>query len=256
MPKVIRAGIITYPGSMPLDLSQGHCFLPKNPLNGSPDVLVNGSPVVRVTDDYGQNHFCGPPNNNHNMGPAIEGSTTVFANGLGIHGDSHKISCGDVADNGSMDVFIDQNGASNPNPQSETIGYTVWVPEVEYPYYDILIMRRPILFGGHVIDRTFYPNNVPGTNYPDVFPGDMFSPLEEEITLDRYKDRTIPITAEIRPNLPGFLSFDPSTGSLFFNNSGSTAFANGTFTFNVEMSNYVGSNIKQIRLKFHTIGQP
>ncbi len=89
-----------------LDLSLGHCYPPKACLTGSTDVFIGGIPIVRVGDNYSQDHTCG--NQTHSMGPAIEGSPTVFNNGLAVHGSGHKISCGDVANNGALTVTMDE----------------------------------------------------------------------------------------------------------------------------------------------------
>jgi uncharacterized Zn-binding protein involved in type VI secretion len=85
------------------DYSQGHCYGPRKCLNGSSDVFVNGKPVVRKTDNYGQTHTCG--DDTHSMGPAVVGSSTVLVNGLGIHRTGDLISCTDRAGLGSPDVF-------------------------------------------------------------------------------------------------------------------------------------------------------
>lgn len=95
MPSVIRATI---------DLSQGHEGRPgQASLNGSPDVIANGKPVVRIDDIYGVSH-CNS-DNCHDMAKAKTGSSKVIVNGKGIHRNGDSIECGDVASNGSPDVF-------------------------------------------------------------------------------------------------------------------------------------------------------
>jgi uncharacterized Zn-binding protein involved in type VI secretion len=39
------------------------------------------------------------------MGVALQGSTTVFINGLGVHRTGDAVACGDKAGQGSPDVF-------------------------------------------------------------------------------------------------------------------------------------------------------
>lgn len=94
MPQIIRKGV---------DPSKGHCYSPKACLNGSNDVFVNNLSVVRVGDNYNQEHSCG--DSSHSMGIAITGSETVFANGKPIHRKGDSIACGDKGNNGSPNVF-------------------------------------------------------------------------------------------------------------------------------------------------------
>jgi len=70
---------------------------------GSPDVLVNGRPALRVTDVGIHAACCGP-----NMWTAVMGSGTVLVNGLAAHrmGDQDA-HCGGVGQliEGSPDVL-------------------------------------------------------------------------------------------------------------------------------------------------------
>ena len=71
---------------------------------GSPNVLINGLPALRVTDKGVHAACCGA-----NMWTAALGSTTVFINGLSAHrmGDM-TTHCGGVGKliQGSPDVFF------------------------------------------------------------------------------------------------------------------------------------------------------
>ena len=74
---------------------------------GSPNVFVNGTPIMRINDKYkahvGTYHVQkyaddGTPYieelpNQHSPPKASEGSTTVFANGIGIHLAGHDVTC-------------------------------------------------------------------------------------------------------------------------------------------------------------------
>lgn len=84
------------------DVSAGHCFFPRPPSAGSPDVFVNDSiPAVRVGDTYPV-HSCGSASHG---GAASAGSSTVFINGQPVHRIGDAISCGDVSASGSPNVF-------------------------------------------------------------------------------------------------------------------------------------------------------
>jgi len=118
MPKVIRA--------VGTDLSQGHCWLPMPPDVASivGTVFVNGSIAMKVGDPYmGHALGCTVPIATTHTGIALIGSPDVWVDGQPIHRDADAISCGDVADNGSNDVF------ANGSIPSETIG-TVILPPV------------------------------------------------------------------------------------------------------------------------------
>ena len=73
-------------------------------ITGSPNVLVNGRPALRVTDQGIHAACCGP-----NMWNAIIGSATVFINYLPAHrmGDT-DMHCGGVGTlvEGSLDVIV------------------------------------------------------------------------------------------------------------------------------------------------------
>ena len=85
-----------------VDFSAGHCFEPRPPDQGSPDVIVNGNPAVRIDDHY-PTHTCG--NKSHD-GNASAGSPTVIINGKGSHRIGDDINCGDVSAGGSPNVMV------------------------------------------------------------------------------------------------------------------------------------------------------
>ena len=102
MPSPVRKG---------MDLSAGHGYTPQLPIEGSPDVFINGAAVVRLGDKYANHSFPGVAPL-HNLPAALvpplaaAASTTVFANNIGVHRIGDAISCGDIAAAGSDTVFI------------------------------------------------------------------------------------------------------------------------------------------------------
>lgn len=85
------------------DLCTGHgCFPPRAAISGSPNVFVNGIPVVRVDDSWA-NHTCG---NNTHGGTTVTGSSFFFVNGKAVARIGDSISCGSVVAAGSGNVFI------------------------------------------------------------------------------------------------------------------------------------------------------
>ncbi len=97
MPKAIRIG----------DKGSGHgChFPPSLATEGSPDVYVNGIPLVRQGDAYAP-HACAscpqPPHSRTLSG----GSGSVYINGKPAGRVGDAISCGGSAEAGSDDVSI------------------------------------------------------------------------------------------------------------------------------------------------------
>jgi uncharacterized Zn-binding protein involved in type VI secretion len=76
---------------------------------GSPTVLVNGMPALRVSDLGMHAACCGP-----NMWNAIEGSPTVLINGLKAHRkDDADMHCGGMGKliQGSPNVFVGDTGS-------------------------------------------------------------------------------------------------------------------------------------------------
>ena len=112
------------------DPSQGHCWPPGLPVEGSPDTYVNGQAVVRVTDNYSTHPGpCDliPP---HAMLHATTGSTAVFVNNLAVHRDGDQIFCGDAGDNGSEDTFAgDSTGSLAFTSLSPTLVETFGLPK-------------------------------------------------------------------------------------------------------------------------------
>ena len=89
------------------DIGSGHeChFPPSTATGGSPDVYVNGKPLMRVGDSY-QAHGCSScPEPSHGRALA-KGSGTVFVNGRPAGRVADAIDCGGQAENGSEDVTI------------------------------------------------------------------------------------------------------------------------------------------------------
>ena len=79
-------------------------------VSGSPDVIVNGKPALRVGDMGIHSACCGA-----NTWQSIAGSATVFINGLPAHrmGDAVR-HCGGMGQliEGSPDVFVGDQGPS------------------------------------------------------------------------------------------------------------------------------------------------
>jgi uncharacterized Zn-binding protein involved in type VI secretion len=206
MPRPIRA--LT-------DVSQGHCYSPTFSVNGSPDVFVNDKPVVRIDDNYGQTHCCGPAC--HQMGPVLGGSTTVFANGKGIHRDGDKISCGDVGDNGSTDVLIDE-GVSVSQSQSanaytdiqdpeNTIGYTVGLPVLDYKLNSLDLITY------QTCNKIYVESWLSSVGRLAVVP-EYYTPIKEEDTGKDIKDETIPKIMSVDPPFPYPYKIDLNTGVI------------------------------------------
>lgn len=83
-------------------ICSGHgCFGPRQAVDGSPDVFINGIPVHRVTDKW-LPHTCV---STHDSVLAV-GSKTVFVNGLNVGRIGDQIACGSTIATGSDDVFI------------------------------------------------------------------------------------------------------------------------------------------------------
>jgi hypothetical protein len=112
MPAAIRKSV---------DPSLGHCYPPRPADTGSENVFVNvtqgGDAAVRArptsegstTADSYPSHTCG--DDTHGMGLAKKGSPDVFVNHQAFHRNGDAIDCGDTANNGSSNVFINSNQA-------------------------------------------------------------------------------------------------------------------------------------------------
>lgn len=97
-----------------MTLGQSHNWIPVAATNGSPNVIVNGEPVVRVGDPFPVHTFIpGAPLDPHDSVSA-QGSSTVFVNGLALSrgptngpapgGD--QTSCSDTIATGSLNVIV------------------------------------------------------------------------------------------------------------------------------------------------------
>lgn len=95
MPAVVRKG----------DMSAGHphCYPPTPATGGSPNVLCNGIPVVRLGDSWATHGAC--PDHSPHGGTSSSGSSTVFCNGKPVCRVGDSISCGDTMAEGSGNVF-------------------------------------------------------------------------------------------------------------------------------------------------------
>jgi len=97
MPQLVRKG----------DICSGHaCYPPRPNIQGSNDVYVNNIPLHRVSDAWAV-HCCGgspPPCHGSNL---CRGSTTVFANVLGVGRKGDLVCCGSRCVQHSNDVFAD-----------------------------------------------------------------------------------------------------------------------------------------------------
>lgn len=85
----------------PVDKSCGHCFPPTPPVTGSTDVYVDQFMSTRLSDKY-KTHCCGK---SCHTPVASQGSSTTFADQLADHCNSHALSCGDRACNGTSDTY-------------------------------------------------------------------------------------------------------------------------------------------------------
>lgn len=114
------------------DLSQGHCWAATPAIAAlNTNVTINGERIVVLGDSY-VSHVpgCTVPPTSHSV-TTLEGSPNVFINGNPIVRDSDPLSCGDVADSQrQQSVFINGGGnislvVSSPLDPTESLGYTV-----------------------------------------------------------------------------------------------------------------------------------
>jgi len=86
------------------DICSGHeCWPPRPNVRGSGDVMVNGLPAHRRTDEWAV-HCC-PPNVACHASVLAEGSGTVFVNGLALGRVGDPVECGSSVATGSPNVF-------------------------------------------------------------------------------------------------------------------------------------------------------
>lgn len=101
------------------DIGSGHgChFPPTLATGGSPNVFVNGRPLMREGDSYAP-HPCvvghAPP---HGRALAA-GSASVFVNGKPAGRQGDAIDCGGAAQTASGDVFIGDGDGSGSGPSA------------------------------------------------------------------------------------------------------------------------------------------
>lgn len=87
------------------DKGSGHgCWPPRENLEGSPDVYVNGIPLHREGDAWDA-HTCPSIPETH-ASILASGSGTVFINGKAAARIGDPVACGSVAVEGSTTVFI------------------------------------------------------------------------------------------------------------------------------------------------------
>ncbi len=261
MPKVIN--------DSPTSLSQRHSSYPMSiPIKGSPTVFVNNFGVMRQNDQFTPHTNLAPPWDTHSPLVVI-GSPTVFADGIPVARDGDPLSCGDVCDLGSTDVFADGGGGGGPaasQDPGETTGYGVSRPAIVYsqasysvPYivtYDP--QRKPIFKNGCPFD----------TGIPDIY-----SPLTEEGSGRKFKNypgppltsqsgaklppyatatarKPIPITGlDLIGTLPPGINFDRVTGRI----SGTITSLFNTITVKIIADNFVGKTT--ISLSFFPISK-
>lgn len=93
-------------GDMTLGPPSGHNWGPVPSLDGSPDVIVNNKPVVRIGDPYAVHIYVpGLPVVPHDS-VAAQGSQTVFVNGRALARIGDQTSCSDIIAQGSVDVIV------------------------------------------------------------------------------------------------------------------------------------------------------
>ncbi|KPF44327.1 PAAR domain-containing protein [Rhizobium sp. AAP43] len=89
------------------DIGSGHaCHFPPSPATGgSPDVYVNGRPLMRVGDSFAA-HACEVGHEGPHGRALAAGSATAFVNGRPAGRIGDAIDCGGAAETGSEDVVI------------------------------------------------------------------------------------------------------------------------------------------------------
>jgi uncharacterized Zn-binding protein involved in type VI secretion len=105
------------------DIGSGHaCHFPPSAANGgSPDVYVNGKPLMRVGDSYVE-HACDAGHAGPHGRALAEGSATVFINGKPAGRIGDAIDCGGAAQTGSSNVHIGDKGGKPTSCQASMSG--------------------------------------------------------------------------------------------------------------------------------------
>lgn len=84
------------------DICSGHdCFPPRESIEGSENVFINGIPAHRKGDEW-KEHCCGICHTSI----LSSGSSSVFINGKPAGRIGDEIECGSVVSSGSYNVFI------------------------------------------------------------------------------------------------------------------------------------------------------
>lgn len=87
-----------------LDLCTGHGCYPSRPnIQASDNVFINCKGAHRRTDNWAS-HCCGGCHGGH----LLQGSPTVFVNGLDLARIGDPVDCGSHCMTGSPDVFADE----------------------------------------------------------------------------------------------------------------------------------------------------
>jgi len=260
MPKAINTN--------PINITQGHCWAPTTPQQGSQDVFIENFGAVRVGDPYiPHTPGCTPIPTTHPVIP-IMGSPNVFVNNLPLMRDGDPMNCGDVADNGARTVFVNGGGDGGTGDPDETTGYTIDPPQIIYSSTQLRI--------GYAVTRLFGEEEVFLRGCPvDFRIQDIFTPLNEETTgqifrnypgppltirsgaeLPRYaqEDRRRPIPISLvmdsQGPLPEGIIFDSVTGS--FTGRIPTSFQLGREGMKIFVTgnNFVGSTTIELTVTF------
>lgn len=89
------------------DVSTGHsCYSSRPNDQGSPNFLVNGIPIHRVSDHW-ETHCCNVLPFDCHDGVCSSGSATYTVNGLAVGRIGDAISCGDTIKTGSPDFDVE-----------------------------------------------------------------------------------------------------------------------------------------------------
>ncbi|WP_082029594.1 PAAR domain-containing protein [Tateyamaria sp. ANG-S1] len=114
------------------DIGSGHgCHFPPTPATGgSPDVFVNGKPLMRQGDSFAS-HACVRGHARTHSRALSSGSVSVFVNGspAGRKGDS--INCGGVAETASPDVFIGDTVSSGAGAKTRSFPFSARKPQCQ-----------------------------------------------------------------------------------------------------------------------------
>lgn len=82
-----------------------HPWMQAPAIEGSPNVIINGKPAVRVGDHFASHSLPFPPIMPHDS-VAAQGSKTVFVNGKALSRIGDQTSCSDIIAEGSPNVIV------------------------------------------------------------------------------------------------------------------------------------------------------